>query len=133
MKRDLAKRDLAPWLLLPSVVLALSAVSVLAPRQSAHAAPPAPQNAAAAPKGAAYDDGDGDELLEHWGNPKYSHEARTQLAGIAVGFLALSTVAASTRARRIRRSDVVPMPTEAEFLKRSPSSAASTTDHRKAA
>ena len=132
MKRDFTKRDFAPWLLLPSVVLALSAVSVLAPRQAAHAAPPAPQDAAAGPK-AAFDDGDGDELLEHWGDPKYSGEARTQLAGIAVGFLALSTVAAGTRARRIRRSDVVPRPPEAEFLKRSPSAAASTTDHRKAA
>jgi|GEM_PF-2300871 len=120
------KRDFAPWLLLPSVVLTLSAVSFLVPRQTAQAAPPPPQ--AATPKAAAYDDGDGDELLEHWGDPKYSYEERTQLAGIAVGFLVLSTVAAGTRARRIRRCDLVPLPTEAEFLKRTPSS-----DRRKAA
>lgn len=130
MKRDFRKRDFAPWLLLPSIVLALSAVSVLAPRQPVQAAPPAAQ--APTPK-AAFDDGDGDELLEHWGDPKYSGEARTQLAGIAVGFLVLSAAAAGTRARRIRRCDVVPMPTEAEFLKRSPSAAASAADHRKAA
>ena len=33
------KRDFVPWLLLPSVVLTLSAVSFLAPRQTASAAP----------------------------------------------------------------------------------------------
>lgn len=125
------KRDFAPWLLLPSVVLTLSAASFLAPRQTVQAAPPAPQTATA-PK-AVLDDGDGDELLEHWGDPKYSGEERTQLAGIAVGFLVLSTAAAGSRARRARRCDVVPLPTETEFLKRSLSAAASVTDHRKAA
>jgi len=120
------KRDFVPWLLLPSVVLTLSAVSFLAPRQTASAAPPAAQTTT--PKAAAYDDGDGDELLEHWGDPKYSYEERTQLAGIAVGFLVLGAVAAGTRARRVHRCEVVPLPTEAEFLKHIPSS-----DHRKAA
>lgn len=117
------KRDFAPWLLLPSVVLTLSAVSFLAPRHPAQAAPPA------VPKSSVADDGDGDELLEHWGDPKYSSEERTQLAGIAMGFLVLSTVAASTRVRRTRSNGAVPLPIEAELPKRD----SSATNHRKAA
>ena len=70
------KKDLTPWLLLPGIVLTLSGVTLLAPHQAAQAAPPTPQT----PKVFAYDDGDGDELLEHWDNPLYY--ARSPLANV---------------------------------------------------
>ncbi len=71
----------APWALLPCVLLALSSVTLLAPPRAARAEAPkaAPHPAAAVP----YDDGDGDELLEHWGDPQFSREARLQMAGMA--------------------------------------------------
>jgi hypothetical protein len=92
------RKDRAPWLLLPSVFLALGSVTLLAPHRAAQAAP-APQ---ATPKSAApaYDDGDGDELLEHWGDPKYVREQRLQGAGIAVGFVFLVGCAYRNRSRR---------------------------------
>jgi len=71
---------LAPWALLPCVLLTLSSVTLLAPARRARAAAPAPHPAPAA----AYDDGDGDELLEHWGDPQFSREARLQMAGMAL-------------------------------------------------
>lgn len=122
------KRDLAPWLLLPSIVLVLSTVTLLAPREAAQAAPTA--SAQPAPKTPAYDDGDGDELLEHWGDPQYSREERRQLGGMAGGFLALTVVGAFRRARHKSGGTLVPLPSEADFLKLD-SSAAST--FRKAA
>ncbi len=106
------KRDFAPWLLVPCAALSLSAVSFLAPRQPAQAAPPAVQ--AAAPKAPAYDDGDGDELLEHWSDPKYAREERSQLAGIAGVLLLLGTTAL---ARRKNRRPAPALPAEADFLK----------------
>ena len=90
--------DRAPWLLLPLIVLTLGSVTLLAPRRPAQAAPPPAAAQPAAP--AAYDDGDGDELLEHWGSPKYGREARLQMAGIGGGFLLLGTAAAYRRRRR---------------------------------
>lgn len=128
------KRDLAPWLLLPSVVLALGSVTLLAPHQAALAAPPAPVQPA--PSAPAYDDGDGDELLEHWGDPKYLREERVQLGGIAVGFLVLGAINACRRPRRTLPGEVVFLPSEDDFLsesdfpKRNPSTSA---DFRKAA
>ena len=98
------RKDLAPWLLLPCVVLALSSVTVLAPHQAALAAPPTPHQAV--PQ-AAEGDGDGDELLEHWGDPQFSREEQTQMAGMAAGFLLLGTAAGVRRARRLRRSETV--------------------------
>ncbi len=68
----------APWALLPCVLLTLSSVTLLAPARPARAAAPRPAPAAA------YDDGDGDELLEHWGDPQFSREARLQMAGMAL-------------------------------------------------
>ena len=112
------KRDFAPWLLLPSVVLTLGGVTLLAPHQAAQAAPPAPVQAA--PNAPAYDDGDGDELLEHWGDPKYSHEEQVQLGGIAVGFLVLGAINACRRPRRNLSCEVAPLPGELEFLKLDP-------------
>lgn len=97
------KKDLAPWLLLPSVVLALGSVTLLAPRQAALAGPPPTQAVPHAPEG----DGDGDELLEHWGDPQFSREEQTQMAGMAAGFLVLGAAAALRRARRKRRTQSV--------------------------
>jgi len=109
------KKDLTPWLLLPSIVLALSGVSLLAPRQAALAAPPAPAQPAL--KEPVYDDGDGDELLEHWGDPQFSREAQRQMAGMAAGFVLLGTAAAVRRTRRKSCGETVSLPGEADFLK----------------
>ena len=109
------KCDFAPWLLLPSVVLTLSGVTLLAPHQAARAAPPASVHPA--PAAPAYDDGDGDELLEHWGDPRYSHEEQGQLGGISAGFLLLGAASALRRARRRSACEVVPLPGESSFFK----------------
>lgn len=97
----------APWALLPCVVLALSSVTLLAPHHAAQAdAPKATLTAVSASHPAAkaaYDDGDGDELLEHWGDPKYSREERVQIAGIA--FLLIPVWLFSRRGRtKLRRA-----------------------------
>jgi len=107
------KKDLTPWLLLPSIALALSTVTLLAPHQAALAAPPTPPQAV--PQAPA--DDDGDELLEHWGDPHFSREAQRQMAGMAAGFLLLGTAAAVRRTRRKSRCETVSLPGEADFLK----------------
>lgn len=122
------KRDFAPWLLLPFVVLTLGSVTLLAPHEAAQAAPPV--SAQPTPKMPIDDDGDGDELLEHWGDPQYSREARLQLGGIAAGFLLLSAASAFRRSRRRSACEVVFLPGESGFLSRDSSAA---TDFRKAA
>ena len=108
------KKDFTPWLLLPSVVLALSSVTLLAPHQAALAGPP-PQAVPQAPEG----DGDGDELLEHWGDPQFSREEQKQMAGMAAGFLVLGAAAGVRRARRKSRGEVF-LPGESDFLKLAP-------------
>ncbi|MGI4787896.1 MAG: hypothetical protein ACRYFS_03495 [Janthinobacterium lividum] len=111
--------DLAPWLLLPAIVLALSGVTLLAPNLKAQATvspPPAP-NRAPAPKTLPYDDGDGDELLEHWGDPRYSHEEQKQMAGMAIGFFVLGVFASRRRVKKKVLGELIQMPTEADFLK----------------
>lgn len=126
-------RDAAPWLLLPSVVLTLGSVTLLAPHEAALAAPPtAAQTAPAAP---AYDDGDGDELLEHWGDSRYAREERFQLGGISAGFALLGAALALRRSRsRKPLGEIVPLPSEADFLKlASPAESASQLNSRKAA
>ena len=121
------KKDLAPWLLPPCILLALSGVTLLAPHGAALAAPPAPHQAA--PQ-AAEGDGDGDELLEHWSDPQFSREEQRQMAGMAAGFLLLGTAAAVRRARRLRRRDLVLL-TDASAQTAAPSASFSQT--RKAA
>ncbi len=113
--KSIMKKEFTPWLLLPGIMLTLSGVTLLAPRQAALAAPPAP--AQPAPKGVAYDDGDGDELLEHWGDPQFSREAQRQMAGMGAGFVLLGTLALSRRSRKKNRCEVVPLPSESDFLK----------------
>ncbi len=108
------KRDLAPWLLLPSILLTLSAVTLLAPHEAVQAAPTV--SAQPAPKTPVYDDGDGDELLEHWGDPQYSREERVQLGGMAGGLLVLAAVTAFRRSRRKDTCEIVYLPGEADFL-----------------
>ena len=96
----MAKRpDLALAILPLCAVLTLSGVTLLAPRRAAQAAPPV-SPAAAKPAPALYDDGDGDELLEHWGDPKYAREERLQMAGGAAGFALLGGMAWRKRTRR---------------------------------
>ena len=93
------RKDRAPWVLLPCTLLTLGGMTLLAPRQAAQAAPPpTPQSAPSA----ASDDGDGDELLEHWGDPKYAREGRLQMAGMAGGFLILGGLAYRKRVRATR-------------------------------
>ena len=101
------RKDRAPWLLLPGILLTLSGVTLLAPHQAAQADPPAAQADA---KPAMEDDGDGDELLEHWGDPKYAREGRLQMAGMAGGFLLLGGLAYRRRVRR--RAPAVPLMAE---------------------
>lgn len=96
------RKDRAPWLLLPAILLTLGGMSVLGPGQRAQAAPPLPSKAAPPALG---DDGDGDELLEHWGDPKYAQEERLQLAGIAGGFFLLGAFA--YRKRRHTQTHVI--------------------------
>lgn len=111
------KRDLTPWLLLPGIMLTLSSVTLLAPHQTAaQAASPAPTVKPQALQPSAYDDGDGDELLEHWGDPKYAREEQRQMAGIAFGLLVLLGFRARRR-RSQHRCEVVSLPSEADFLK----------------
>jgi hypothetical protein len=47
-------------------------------------------------------DGDGDELLEHWGDPQYSREERIQLGGLII-ILTAATIVAYRRRIVIRR------------------------------
>ncbi len=89
----------APWALLPCVLLTLSSVTLLAPARPAQAAAPA---ASSRPVVQVYDDGDGDELLEHWGDPKYSREERVQMAGMAV--LLVPVLLLARRGRIVRKA-----------------------------
>ncbi len=95
------RTDPALWLLPVCAVLTLSGVGLLVPRRSASAAPPVSKATPKMPM-AAYDDGDGDELLEHWGNVNYAREERLQMAGAAVGFAVLGGL--TWRKRRQPRS-----------------------------
>lgn len=90
----------APWALLPCVLLALSSVTLLAPPRAARADAPHP-----APAAVPYDDGDGDELLEHWGDPQFSREARVQMAGMAL--LSVPVILLSWRGRAAKRRKAV--------------------------
>ena len=94
------RKNRAPWLLLPCVLLALSGVTLLAPRQAAQAAPDPPHAAPRSAPSVIEGDGDGDELLEHWGDPKYAREGRLQMSGMVGGFLLLGGLAYRRRLRR---------------------------------
>lgn len=100
-----------PRLLLPCVFLALGGVSLLSFRQPAPAHPlaslahplasPTPQAEVGASATDGGDgDGEGDELLEHWGNPTYSREEWVQMEGAAAGFLLLGVLAWRKRSLR---------------------------------
>ena len=60
---------------------------------------------------AAYDDGDGDELLEHWGDAKYAREERLQMAGAAVGFALLGGLSWRKRTRKRQATPLTLMTT----------------------
>ncbi len=99
----------APWALLPCILLALSSVTLLAPPRAARADAPHPaaasHPAASHPATVAYDDGDGDELLEHWGDPQFSREARLQMAAMAL--LSVPVVILSWRGRAAKQRKAV--------------------------
>ena len=104
------RKDRAPWLVLPCMLLALSGVTLLAPRRAVQAAPNLPPAATNSAPSAIDDDGDGDELLEHWGDPKYAREERLQMTGMAAGgFLLLGGLAYR---RHVRRAQSVPLSLE---------------------
>jgi hypothetical protein len=104
------KFDPAAWIVVPAVVLTLSSVSLLSFRTPTHADTMSRPTAAVAPvvpstntpvtDVRAADDGDGDELLEHWGDPKYAKEERIQLAGIGLLFVGAAAMQWKRSARR---------------------------------
>ena len=99
-----AKRwDKTPGLVAGCVALTLSGVSVLLPRAQAQApkATMAGVTTHAAP--VADDDGDGDELLEHWGDARYSREQRAQIKGLLALFAGAGALSYRRRAA-LRRS-----------------------------
>ena len=79
-------------MLLPHAAAQAQAPRVTAAAVTAHAAP------------AEDGDGDGDELLEHWGDAKYAHEQRVQLAGLAVFFAGAGLLSYRRRAALGRAS-----------------------------
>jgi len=120
MKQSTKNR--APWILLPCVLLALGGVTLLVPRHTVQAASPPTVSHSAAKPAAAYDDGDGDELLEHWDSPRYGAEERVQIGGAATGFLLLGMVVWGKRSRRTASYAGLTLvdvsdPIKSEFLK----------------
>ena len=83
-----------------AATFALAGIAIFAPVTHAQTAAAAP---AAAPAGMPeYDDGDGDELAEHWTDPKDIREQKNQLAGMMLLF-AVSGGIAVRRKMKIRR------------------------------
>ena len=97
-------KDQNPWRRAGSLMLALGGLAVLPPHTPAQAQPPAVVRVGITTPTAPADDGDGDELLEHWGDPKYSHEQRVQFVGMAVFFAGLGAVSLRRRAALGRSS-----------------------------
>ena len=131
----------APWILLPCILMTLGGVTCLVPRHTAQAAQsrvvPAQLSAsrtAAKPTTAVYDDGDGDELLEHWNSPRYGAEERVQIGGAVAGLMLLGVIVWGKRTRRAAGYSGLTLvdvsdPLKTEFLK----SEQSLAEERKAA
>ena|SRR3569833_2329171 len=87
-----------------AVTLTIAGMSIFAPTSQAQTV--APVSTSAAPTSttpaAEYNDGDGDELAEHWTDPKDIHEQRYQLAGMMILFIAAGVIA-GRRKMKIRR------------------------------
>jgi len=83
-----------------AATFAIAGLTIFAPVTQAQTVTPAPAASTSAP--AAYDDGDGDELAEHWTDPKDIREQRNQLAGMVVLFLVTGAIVASKK-MKIRR------------------------------
>ena len=122
MKQTTQNRPL--WILFPCILLALGSVTLLVPRHTVQAASPSAMSHSTARSTAAvaYDDGDGDELLEHWNSPRYGAEERVQIGGAATGFLLLGMVVWGKRSRRTASYAGLTLvdvsdPLKSEFLK----------------
>lgn len=103
--------DRSFWVVAATAMLTLASTSLLI-CPTAHAGGPPPSNVSvpsATPTQASRTaltlemDDDGDELLEHWGDAKYSREERLQLAGMAV-LLTGAGVGGVLRRRGFRRA-----------------------------
>ncbi len=98
------KLDKSVCAVMASAALALSSMSfILCP--TVHAADSAHTPSEASKTAMSIEtegDGDGDELLEHWGDARYSREERFQLAGMTV-LLTLAGAGAARRRRTLRR------------------------------
>lgn len=100
--------DTSVWVVALSALLTLSSVSLIfcptAHAGSAPGVPATPTNhtptEASKTAMTIEDDDDGNELLEHWGDPKYSREERLQMAWMIGG---LSVFGAANAVRRSRR------------------------------
>ena len=94
------RTDKSVCIVIGSAVLTLASLSfVFCP--TAHAGGPA--KSAVAASAPADDDGDGDELLEHWNNPAYAGEERRQLAGLTL-LLTGAGITAARRRQKMRRA-----------------------------
>ena len=95
-------KDRSPALLAVCLALTLSGALIRPPRAQA-LSPKVTTAGVTSPTAAIDDDGDGDELLEHWDNAKYIGEQRMQLAGL-VAFLAGCGALSHRRRAALRRA-----------------------------
>lgn len=95
--------DKGVCVVMASAALALSSLSfVFCPTARAQSPAHGASGASKTAMSIEIDDGDGDELREHWGDARYSREERLQLAGIAA-LLSLAGAGAACRRRTLRR------------------------------
>jgi len=86
-----------------AATFAIAGMSIFAPVTQAQTVMPAPAASPTAPAATPeYNDGDGDELAEHWTDPKDIREQHNQLAGMIVLFVVTGAIVASKK-MKIRR------------------------------
>jgi hypothetical protein len=96
------RKDRAPLLLTAGFLLPLVAMSTLWLRHPAHAS--ATESSHVGMYSMADPDGDGEALLEHWGDPKDIHEQRVQIGGMLVFFGAMGALSLRRRAALRRKT-----------------------------